>query len=277
MSGSRIHPVFHGLILPDCSEKCGSPLALMSWSVTNLIFLLLSWFSRLLLSILISLASLLWNPGVYMYAIKELISPPTHWSSLIQINLLCPNYISSVIFKALLSAVLSIAYTASPASLCPLILFFCQNAQSNMDFKVWGFFSLQSKAILQEPLQHLRSDFPCGPAAQCDQGQLELHSLQAAFDFLPSIENAEAGFAQLASFILGRAGIALGAPETQISWPFSWSLCDAFEIMLGVSDSSVGILWCRETWNRIIWLCETAKLCLVIFGALETLEYSDPL
>lgn len=117
----------------------------MSWSVMNLIFLLLSRFSRLLLSILISLASPLWNPDVYMYAIKELISPPRHWCSLIQIYLLCPNYISSVIFKVLLSAVLSIAYTASPASLCPLILFFCQNAQSNMDFRVWGFFPSKAK------------------------------------------------------------------------------------------------------------------------------------
>lgn len=54
-------------------------------------------------------------------------------------------------------------------------------------------------------------------AAQCDQGQLEPHSLQVAFDFLSSIGNVEAGFAQLASFILGRAGIALGAPGTRIS------------------------------------------------------------
>lgn len=132
----------------------------MSWSVTNLIFLLLSGFSRLLLSILISLASLLWNPGVYMYAIKDLIT-----SKALVLTDTNPFIMSKLYFKcnfqSLLSVVLSIAYTASPTSMCPLILFFCQNAQSNVDVWVWGFFSLQSKAILQEPLQHLFTLWSC--------------------------------------------------------------------------------------------------------------------
>jgi len=34
---------------------------------------------------------------------------------------------------------------------------------------------------------------------------------------LPSIENVEAGLAQLAAFAFGRAGIALYAPGAQIS------------------------------------------------------------
>lgn len=54
-------------------------------------------------------------------------------------------------------------------------------------------------------------------SAQCDQGQLEPHCLQAAFDFLSSIENVEVGFAQLPSFIFGRAGFALDAPGSQSS------------------------------------------------------------
>lgn len=141
---------------------------------------------------------------------------------------------------------------------------------------ILGFGAFFLSKAKQSSKNHCNISLPCGPAGQCDQGQWELHSLQAAFDFLPSVENAEAGFAQLASFILGRDGIAFGAPGTQISWPFLWSLCGAFEIMLKVSDSSVGILWCRQTWNRIIWLCETAKWCLVIFETVETLENSNP-
>lgn len=87
--------------MPDCSEKRGSPLALPSWSVKNPILLLLSEFSGLLLSILISLASLLCNPGVFRDVMKELLSPPRCWCSLIQFCLLHPNYISSGISEAL--------------------------------------------------------------------------------------------------------------------------------------------------------------------------------
>lgn len=175
--------------MPDCSENRGSPLALVSWSVKNPILSLLYGFSRLFPPILISLASLLWNPGVYTDVIKELLSPPRWWCSLIQFHLLCPNYISSVIFEAPLSAVLSVAYTASPASLCPFTLFFCQNAQSNMDFMFWGFFfplkqnnSSRNPCSISEVFSPVVLLVSKG-AAQCDQGQLESHSLQAAFDF----------------------------------------------------------------------------------------------
>lgn len=92
-----------------------------------------------------------------------------------------------------------------------------------MDFMFWGFFfplkqndSSRNHCSISEvfsPVVLLASK----GAAQCDQRLLELHSLQAALIFLSSIENIEAGFAQLASFIFGRAGVALGAPGTQIS------------------------------------------------------------
>lgn len=152
-------------------------------------------------------------------------------------------------------------------------------------FYVLGvFFPSKAKWFFKKPLQHLRGVFSCGPAGfkgSCTVWPKAVRASQFAgcFDFLSSIENIEAGFAQLASLIFGRAGVALDAPGTQISWPFAWSLCDAFEIMLEVSDISVGILWCRQAWNRITNLCwcETAKWCSVTLGTTETPENSDPL
>lgn len=74
-----------------------------------------------------------------------------------------------------------------------------------------------------------------------------------------SIENVEAGLAQIDSFMFGRWGIAVYAPSTQLSWLFAWSIRDALNSLVSgicLADS-MGILWCTLAWNNhkfmLVW------------------------
>lgn len=163
--------------MPNYSENHGSPLVLMYCSVKNQVLwafqtgfhscCVLLWFLLLFDCNCFSPLKcryLHWSnkealvTSSVLLVLSDIVQPiaTVHlcnytWFS---INLLCPSYISSIFFEMLLSALLRIAYTASPASLCPFILYFCQNIKSslsNMDFEVWGVFSYKVKLWCKHP------------------------------------------------------------------------------------------------------------------------------